>query len=116
MVLDDWFGLRNYRPVSVTIATPGVFTSDNHGLELADKVVLNTTGALPTGLSVDTYYFVILGTYSDGTSDPDTFKLATSKANALAGTAIATSVSQSGAHFFSSPRFRGMRVGQHNNR
>lgn len=116
MALDDWFGLRNDRPFSVTIATPGVCTSDSHGLQTGDKVVLNTTGALPTGLAVDTFYFVIAGTYSDGSSDPDTFKLASSRANAFAGTAIATSVSQSGAHFFSSPSYRGLKVGRHDNR
>lgn len=116
MALDDWFGLRRNRPFSVTIATPGVVTSDSHGLETGDKVVLTTTGALPTGLSVDVYYFVIQGTYSDGSTDPDTFKLASSLANANAGTAIATSVSQSGAHYFSSPKYRGMRPAPENNR
>jgi len=96
---DDWFN-RNYRPCSITIAAPGVITSDSHNLSTGDKVTLQTMGALPTGLVVDTYYFVIEGTYSDGSEDPDTFKLATTKANADAGTAITTSGSQSGAHFF----------------
>ncbi len=104
MAVDDWFGLRSYRPFSVTIAAPGVVTSDQHGFQTGDKIVLTTTGALPTGLSVDTYYFAIAGTYSDGSSDPDTFKLATSKANATAGTAITTTGSQSGAHFYSANR------------
>jgi len=104
---DDWFN-RNYRPCSITIATPGVVTSDFHNLKTGDKVTLQTMGALPTGLVVDTYYFVIEGEYSDGSEDPDTFKLATTKANADAGTAITTSGSQSGAHFFAPtvpPRF-----------
>lgn len=115
MLIDDWFGLRRNRPFSVTIATPGVVTSDSHGLETGDKVVLTTTGTLPTGLAVDTYYYVIKGTYSDGSTDPDTFKLATSLANAQAGTAIATSVSQTGAHYYSA-KTRGMRVTQQDNR
>lgn len=104
MAREDWFGLRSYRPFTVTIAAPGVFTSDSHGLELADKIQLTTTGALPTGLSVDTYYYVIEGTYSDGSTDYDTFKLASSKANAEAGTAITTTGSQSGAHYYSSSK------------
>jgi len=115
MAVDDWFGIRSYRPFSVTIATPGVVTSDSHGLALADKVIFTTTGALPTGLSVETYYFVILGTYSDGSTDPDTFKLASSKTNAEAGTAITTSGSQSGAHYYSAGK-RGIRVTQEDNR
>lgn len=109
MATDDWFGLRSYRPFTVTIAAPGVVTSDSHGMETGDKVVLATTGALPTGLSVDTYYFCIAGTYSDGSEDPDTFKLATSLANAQAGTAITTTGSQSGAHYYANKE-RGMRA------
>lgn len=114
--LDDWHGLRSYRPCSITIATPGVVTSEAHGLETADKVTLTTTGALPTGLSVDTFYYVITGTYSDGTTDPDTFFLASSRANALAGTKIATSSSQSGAHYYASTKRPVMRPAQHDNR
>ncbi len=105
MALDDWFGLRSYRPVSITIASPGVFTSDSHGLVKNDKVTLQTTGTLPTGLAVDTYYFVIEGTYSDGSTDPDTFKLSATKD----GSAINTSVSQTGAHYYWSSAMRGIK-------
>lgn len=114
--VEDWFGLRSYRPFSVTIAAPGVVSSERHGLTTGDKVVLSTTGALPTGLSVDTYYYVIEGTYSDNSKDPDTFTLASSKANAEAGTAITTSGSQSGAHSYASPENRGIRAAIHDNR
>lgn len=100
MSVEQWAGIRNYRPCTVTIATPGVFSSDRHALETGDKLTLSTSGALPTGLSVDTFYYVIKGAYSDGTTDLDTFKLASSLANAQAGTAITTSGSQSGEHFF----------------
>ena len=109
MAVDDWFGTRSYRTFTVTIAAPGVVTSDTHGLETGDKVILTTTGALPTGLSVDTYYFAIAGTYSDGSTDPDSFWLATTLANAQAGTKITTTGSQSGAHFYASKQ-RGMRA------
>lgn len=97
MALEDWLGVRNNRPFSITIAAPGVISSSAHGLIKNDKVILSTTGALPTGLSVDTYYFVILGTYSDGSTDPDTFKLTATKD----GTAITTTGSQSGMHYYS---------------
>lgn len=104
MSLDDWKNYRNYKPFTITIAAPGVVTAENHGLEKNDKVVLTTTGALPTGLSVDTFYFVIKGSYSDGSEDPDTFKLTATKD----GSAITTSGSQSGSHYYSAlkpPRF-----------
>jgi len=104
MSVDDWSGSRSYRPCSITIATPGVISSDSHGLVKNDKVVFTTTGALPTGITADTYYFVIEGTYSDGTVDPDTFKIASS----LNGNAITTSGSQSGAQFFSSSVYKRM--------
>lgn len=116
MASDDWIGIRNYRPCTVTIAAPGVFSSDTHQLSTSDKVTLTTTGALPTGLSVDTYYYVIEGTYSDGSTDPDTFKLATSKANSQAGTAITTTGSQSGQHLFAPVKPGRMTPGYQNNK
>lgn len=76
---------------TVTIATPGVATLTAHGMRTGQMVYLTTTGALPTGLSANTAYYVIRVT-------ADTFRLATSLANALAGTAINTTGSQSGTH------------------
>lgn len=76
---------------TVTIATPGVFTLSGHGLATGDCVELTTDGALPTGLSANTNYYVI---YSNANS----FWLATSHANAIAGTKINTSGTQSGTH------------------
>lgn len=77
--------------VTITIATPGVVSWVGHGLENGQRIQLTTTGALPTGLTASTTYFVA----GKGTND---FKLATSLANAAAGTYIATSGSQSGVH------------------
>ena len=77
--------------VTITIATPGVVSWVAHGLENGQRIQLTTTGALPTGLTASTTYFVA----GKGTDD---FKLATSLANAAAGTYIATSGSQSGVH------------------
>lgn len=77
--------------ITVTIATPGVVSWTAHGLYGGQKIQMTTTGALPTGLTVDTSYYVI-------PVGADSFQLATSLANAQAGTAIATSGSQSGVH------------------
>ena len=77
--------------VTITIATPGVVTLASHGFQTGDMIYLTTTGALPTGLSQNTIYYVINVTTS-------TFRLATSAANAAAGTAINTSGTQSGTH------------------
>jgi len=74
---------------TITIASPGVVTTT---ISLADgeAVSLLTTGALPTGLTVGTLYYVVNST---GT----TFNLAATPG----GAAINTSGTQSGAHSFS---------------
>lgn len=74
---------------TVTIASPGVFTLNNHGLTVDDRVQFTTTGALPTGLSVATTYYVI----SSGLT-ANNFQVSAS----LSGTAVNTSGSQSGIH------------------
>ncbi len=76
---------------TVSMASPGVFTLNGHGLATGDCVELTTTGALYTGLTENTNYFVVY-------NDVNTFWLSTSLANALAGTKINTSGSQSGTH------------------
>lgn len=73
--------------VTVTIASPGVFTLNAHGLVNGDQVRLTTTGALPTGLNTSTTYFVV-------SSATNTFQLSLT----LGGAAINTSGSQSGVH------------------
>lgn len=77
--------------VTIAIASPGVVSLTAHGFLTGDMIYLTTTGALPTGLTANTVYYVI---YVDANS----FRLATSNANALAGTAINTSGTQSGTH------------------
>jgi len=84
-------------PFSVTIASPAVFTMSvtvNNG----DAVMLNTDGALPTGLLPGTVYYVINST---GT----TCNLAAT----AGGSAINTSGSQSGNHILMP---RGIKVSQ----
>lgn len=73
--------------VTITLATPGVISWTAHGLEAGAKVVLATTGALPTGLTAATTYYVV-------NPAEDTFQLAATQG----GTAINTSGSQSGTH------------------
>lgn len=87
--------------VTISIANPCVVTKASHGLVTGDRVKLSTTGELPTGLAVDTSYYVInkYNTVEDEqVLDTDELYLATSYDNALAGTKITTSGSQSGTH------------------
>lgn len=79
---------------TVTIASPAVVTLNSHGMQTGEPVYLTTTGALPTGLSANTLYYVIR-------IDANTFNLASSIANAIAGTKINTSGTQSGTHTLS---------------
>lgn len=102
-----WYGQRNYRIFTVTIASPGVFTLKKHGLFADDRVIFETSGALPTGLSADTWYYVI----SDGL-DEDEFQVSTTKD----GDAINTTGSQSGTHFLASDKQKGIRAKQEDNR
>lgn len=65
---------------NVSLVT-GTITSTAHGLFQGQLVTLTTTGSLPTGLSTSTTYYVIYLT-------ANTFQLASTAANALAGTPI----------------------------
>jgi len=76
---------------TITIAAPGLATLASHGLATGDSVYFTTTGALPTGLTANTRYWVVK-------NDANSFWLSTTLANALAGTKITTSGSQSGVH------------------
>ena len=86
----------NKGAVTINIAT-GVITLNSHGFLTGESIFLTTTGALPTGLSnnTNTLYYVINNIPPDTTN---TFRLATTYANAIAGTAISTSGSQDGIH------------------
>lgn len=84
-------GTASTATVTITIATPGVITDTAHGFTGACPVVLTTSGALPTGLTAATVYWVVPSSITT-----NTYQLATTVANALAGTSIATSGTQSG--------------------
>jgi hypothetical protein len=74
---------------TVTIASPAVFTYTGHQLGVGDKVVLSTTGALPTGLTAGTTYFVIAAGLT-----ANAFEVSTTDG----GAAVNTSGTQSGTH------------------
>lgn len=84
---------RNYAnpAVTVTIASPGVFTLQANLLTAGDTVIFYTTGALPTGLTAGLTYYVINVT-------TDTFQVSAT----LSGAAINTTGSQSGIHTMTS--------------
>jgi hypothetical protein len=80
---------RKSATVAVSIATPGVVTWNGHGLyDGCTFRFTATAGALPTGVALNTDYFVTV-------VDANTFKLSTTLANQVAGTFIATSGTQS---------------------
>lgn len=74
--------------VTISLASPGVVSLTAHGRSANDPVSLETTGVLPTGLAADTQYYV------KTVLTPDTFTVSATPG----GTAINTSVSQSGVH------------------
>lgn len=75
--------------VTVTIAAPGVFTLANHGFVTEQHIRFTTTGALPTGLSVNADYYVIAA----GLTAND-FQVSATRG----GAAVNTSGAQSGVH------------------
>lgn len=91
--LKSFYANRNYRITTVTIASPGVFTRKKHGLFDGDRIILSTSGALPTGLSANTWYYIFY-------VDDDSFQVSAT----VDGTAIDTSGSQSGTHWFASDK------------
>ncbi len=77
--------------VTMDITAPGVVNWANHGLNTGDAVRFRTTGGLPAGIALNTFYYVI---YINANS----FWLATNYTNAVAGTKITFTGTQSGAH------------------
>jgi len=74
--------------VTITIAAPGVVTWTAHGLSVNDTIRFTTTGALPTGLAINTTYYV------KEVLSANTFTVSTS----AGGAAVTTSGTQSGTH------------------
>lgn len=86
---------------TVTIASPAVFTLNNHGLVAGDVVYLTTTGSLPTGLSASTVYYVIAAGLTT-----NNFELSAT----YGGSAINTSGTQSGTHTLHSTVYKQKRT------
>lgn len=84
-----WFN-KAVATVTMTIANPAVVTM---GVDIptGTPIKFSTTGALPTGVTAGTVYWYMR-------VDATTGNIATSLANAQAGTTITTSGSQSGVH------------------
>ena len=82
-------------PVTVTIASPGVFTKADHGLSAQTPVIFATTGALPTGLTAGTIYYVIAAGLTSST-----FRVSATAPSVPNGdgTVVDTSGTQSGLH------------------
>ena len=72
--------------VTISIAAPGVVTWTGHGLSVNDTIRFTTTGALPTGLAINTTYYV------KTVLSANTFTVSTS----AGGAAVTTSGIQSG--------------------
>jgi hypothetical protein len=70
---------------TISIANPAVVTSTSHGLANGKRVIFQTTGALPTGITANTVYFVV-------NAAANTFQISATSG----GAAIATSGTQSG--------------------
>jgi len=96
---------RPWTTVTVTVASPAIFSATAHNLVPGDIIIFETTGALPTGLSVDTSgieYIVLANKMTD-----DAFTVASLAVNAsgVIGnsgvlTPLNTSGTQSGNHTF----------------
>lgn len=84
-------GTGSTATVTITIAAPGVITDTAHPFVGACPVVYTTSSALPTGITSGTTYWVVPSSITT-----NTYQIATTVANALAGTSITTSGSQAG--------------------
>lgn len=90
-LLASW---KDSNTVTMTIADPGVVTWTAHGQANGTPIMFTTTGALPTGITASTYYYI----RSTGTN---TLNLYDTAAHAITGGAtgrVATTGSQSGVH------------------
>jgi hypothetical protein len=74
---------------TMTIASPSVVTLNNHGFVEDQVITFSTTGALPTGVTAGTSYYIIA---TDLTTN--TFKFSATQG----GSAVNTSGTQSGQH------------------
>lgn len=92
MPLVSW---KNSDTITMTIADPGVVTWTAHGQTNGTPIMFTTTGALPTGITASTYYYIRV-------INANTFHLYDTYAHAIdtANTTgrVVTSGTQSGVH------------------
>lgn len=84
-----------YRLCSNTVASPGIFLRKEHNLTVNERVQFDTDGTMPTGISRDTWYFVISGGLTS-----DEFEVSATKG----GSAVNITVAGSGQLYFASDR------------
>jgi hypothetical protein len=84
-----------YRQCTYTTANPAVFTRHFHSLSEGDRVQFSAGTTMPTGISADTWYYVISTALTN-----DTFEIATTKA----GSGVAITVAGSGGLWFANDR------------
>jgi hypothetical protein len=82
-------GKLNARTCTISIATPGVVTLATHGWLANQAIKFSTTGALPTGITAGTTYYVSATGLAAGA-----FQFSTTPG----GASVATSGTQSGVH------------------
>ena len=87
--IPTWFEVTT-DTVTITIAAPGVITTTKD-IKTGTPVIFTTTDTLPTGITAGTTYYWIRTASTTG-------NIASSKANAIAGTTITTSSTQAGVH------------------
>lgn len=93
IIMTDAATVALTQAVTVTIAAPGVFTTPlAHGLVIGSAIKFTTGGALPTGVTAGTTYYV------QSVPTSTTFTIAATSG----GTAITTSGTQSGTHTMTS--------------
>ena len=80
--------------VTISVGTPGVVSWTGHGLQAGQPVVFSTTGALPTGLTAGTVYYVIAAGLT-----ANSFSVAATPG----GTGIATTGAGTGIHTVTAP-------------
>lgn len=94
------FSKYKFKTFTVTVADPAVFTSAEHELYEGDQIILETTGALPTGLTADTVVYYVI---RDGLG-VNTFQVSlvdNSQSSATdTRTPVVTTGTQSGTHTY----------------
>ena len=76
---------------TISNADPAVFTLTDHGLAPGDRIRLETSGSLPTGLAVKKDYVVVYNGLTTSTFQVSTFD---------GGSPLATSSAGSGTHSY----------------